>query len=429
MKRTIAILGLLLALTAPACNRRSTASDQSFSAPVQLSPIDRDAAEPTLAPAPEGGAFLAWVDHQNGKADVMVARLDRGGAAVRPPTRVNPTAGMATAWRGDPPSLAVAPDGTLYVIWTSRTATPDETHATDVLLSVSHDGGQTFSAPLRLNDDGKPADHGMHSLAVGGDGRVYAAWLDGRDPQPDIPMPEMKMAEGEKMPADQKKIHNEGNREVFFTVSADGGKTFSKNVRVASQVCPCCKTSLALAADGRVYVSWRQVLPGSFRHIAVTSSNDGGQTFAPPAIVSDDGWRLAACPVSGAAMDAGTDGHLRVMWYAAGEAGEIGVYQSESTNNGSSFTPRKLFAAGSSRGMPFFEAKSGASLSVWEGGDGAATGIQFGLAKPNDDAAVTPQKIADGATPSATRSEGQIFVAWVATKGEKRGVMLSRTAL
>jgi hypothetical protein len=117
------------------------------------------------------------------------------------------------------------------------------------------------------------------------------------------------------------------------------------------------------------------------------------------------------------------------MWYAAGETGQIGVYQAESIDKGTSFTPRRLFAAGSSRGMPFFEAKSGASLSVWEGGDGAANGIQFGLAKPNEDGAITPQKIGDGATPSAARSEGQIFVAWVAKNGEKRGVMLSRTAL
>jgi hypothetical protein len=121
-------------------------------------------------------------------------------------------------------------------------------------------------------------------MAVTG-GAVYISWLDERNVKP----------------AAHSEMHVEPNSEVFFASSNDGGRTFSKNIRVASDVCPCCKTA-TLAANGKLYLSWRQVLPGEFRHIAVASSNDGGQTFSNASIVSDDKWMLTACPMSGPAL-------------------------------------------------------------------------------------------------------------------------------
>jgi hypothetical protein len=430
MMQRLLILTLLAMISAAICGCHRTKSAQPFTAPVRLSPADQDAAEPALAPGPEGGAFIAWVAHRESTGDVMVARLNRAGEVVSQPARVNPTAGMATAWRGDPPSLAVAPDGTVYVVWTARTATADGKKATDVMFSVSNDGGQTFAAPLRVNDDSVPSDHGMHSLAVNADGRVFVAWLDGRNPQPDIDMPETPSGMNHNMPADQKMQHHEGNREIFTAYSTDTGKSFSPNLRVAGQVCPCCKTSLSVGPDGRVFVSWRQVLPGSFRHIAVASSTDGAATFGPAVIVSDDAWRLAACPVSGAALDANADGRLHVMWYAAGDAGEAGYYQTWSGDHGKTFQPRQMFAAGSGRGTPYFNVvSSGPGLGVWEGGDGAAAGIQFGWMSSSEKEPALVTRVGDGTTPAAIRSEGQIFVALVVKQGDKRGIMLSRTTL
>jgi hypothetical protein len=95
----------------------------------------------------------------------------------------------------------------------------------------------------------------------------------------------------------------ESNRELFVSSSSDGGHTFTPNRQVATDVCPCCKTALAIGPEGRVYLSWRQVLPGDLRHIAVSSSADGGKSFTESKIVSDDQWVLAGCPVSGSASE------------------------------------------------------------------------------------------------------------------------------
>src|SRR6185295_1734165 len=173
---------------------------------------------------------------------------------------------------GDQPSLAVAADGAVHVLWTAC-VDAGEKHGTDADLSSTMDRGQSFTAEVKVNDDKAPGPHGMHSLAVAADGRIYAAWLDERNVH--APKPSSK-AEGH---------HMESNRDLYLSYSTDGGRTFSANRKVASEVCPCCKTALAVSADGTLYAGWRQVLPGNYRHIAVASSTDGGTKFSTPVIV------------------------------------------------------------------------------------------------------------------------------------------------
>src|ERR1041384_4851166 len=208
--------------------------------PVQISASGVDAAEPVIAPARDGSFYVAWVNHDAKQADVMLARFNNAGELQGSPARVNRLAGAATAWRGDQPSVAVAPDGAIPVLWTARVDT-GEKHGTDVYLSSSTDRGQSFTTEVKVNDDKAPADHGMHSLAVAGDGRIYAAWLDERNVH--APKPSTK-AEGH---------HMESNRDLYLAYSIDGGRSFSANTKVASDVCPCCKTALTISPDGTVY--------------------------------------------------------------------------------------------------------------------------------------------------------------------------------
>jgi hypothetical protein len=378
-----------------------------------LSSAGADAAEPSVAACPAGTACVAWVEHRGKEADVMFARVGGDMRPQGPPVRVNPEAGRATAWRGDPPTVAAAPDGSVYVGWTARVESPSGS-ADDLYLSASHDGGQTFGTPVRVNDDQKPAVHGMHSLAVAADGRVYLAWLDERD----ITMPQpSEMAEGH---------HTESNREVFTAYSADGGRTFSPNRRVATDACPCCKTALAVGPEGRLYVGWRQVLPGDFRHIAVSSSTDGGNTYSQPVIVSDDRWQIAGCPVSGPALAVAPGGALRVLWYSEGSAGQTGLYRSESRDGGRSFTPREALSVGHATGTPvLLGGEGGALTAVWgAGGDDAS---RLMTAKVEGGGHVADNDVeAHGELPSAAAVGGRLFIAYISKSDGRRGVWLTR---
>ncbi len=384
---------------------------------VRVSAESVKAAEPSVAAANGGAVYVAWVGHGAGReADVWVTRFDAKGKQLGEPARVNPVAGAATAWRGDPPNVAVAPDGAVYVAWTARAA--ETGHATTLYLSASRDGGRSFDAPVKVNDDTKACVHGMHSLAVGSDGRVYLGWLDERNARPHHQA--AAKAEGQAgAPKASAGMHGEQNREVFFAASADGGRTFSPNRRVASEACPCCKTALTVGPDGRVYLAWRQVLPGDFRHIAVASSAEGGESFGTPAVVSDDRWELRGCPVSGPALAVGEGGALRVLWYTAGAAGQPGLYGSESNDGGRTFASRRLLKEGSLRGTPLLLGdEEGGTIAVFEGAAEAGTnGLwRMRLGEALNEAGRTTL-VGSGESVAAAVRGGRLNVAYVAQGG------------
>ena len=340
----------------------------------------------------------------------MLAAFDATGRSNGPALRINPTAGEATAWRGDPPTVGVAPDGTVYVGWTARVAS--ESHATDLYLSASRDKGQSFELPVKVNDDQKPGAHGMHSLAIAADGSIFMSWLDERN-KPVSAKPEKQ---GHKHGA-------EANRELFVASSTDGGKTFSANQLIAREVCPCCKTSLAIAPDGRIYVSWRQVLPGNLRHIAVASSSDQGQTFSAPVIVSDDRWTIAGCPVSGSSLSVSSDGTLEILWYSAGEAGPTGIYRSESRDAGKSFTPRQLIAEGLAQGTPVLLPYLKGARAIWQKDLGSNAHVKTAYLGDNLPVPADFSKEANSELPAASLVGDQILIAYIRA-GDQRSVWL-----
>lgn len=377
-------------------------------APVQISASGIDAAEPAIAPARDGSFYVAWVNHDAKQADVMLARFNNAGEIQGPAVRVNRQAGAATAWRGDQPSLAVAPDGAVHVLWTAR-VNAGEKHGTDVYLSSSNDRGQSFTTEVKVNDDKATGPHGMHSLAVAADGRLYAAWLDERNVH--VPKASTK-GEGH---------HMESNRDVYLAYSTDGGRSFSANKRVASDACPCCKTALTVSPDGTLYAGWRQVLPGSFRHIAVAGSTDGGKNFSTPVIVSNDHWMLQGCPVSGPSLSVDrASGNLKVVWYAAGEGTAAGVYFAESKDKGHSFTPRQLLSQETVRGTPTLAD----TIALWQTSETAETKM-----RSVGNAGSALSVAANAELPAGTFVNDKLFVAYIGKEKEKRSIWLIRAAL
>src|SRR5690242_352775 len=392
------------------CNRSSANTSRAAFAPKQISAADVDAAEPVTVSAPDGGCYVAWVNHNaNSQSDVMLARFDNDGTASGSPVRVNQQAGVATAWRGDPPSVAVT-DRAVYVLWTARVESQGKS-GTDLYFSVSNDQGKSFAAPVKVNDDKTPATHGMHSLAVAKDGRIYVVWLDERNIQTPKPSAE---ASGH---------HMESNRDLYVADSNDGGKTFSANRKVAENACPCCKTALVLAPDGTLYASWRQVLPGSYRHIAVASSTNNAASFSTPVIVSDDKWVLHGCPVSGPSLSVDTKGNLRVVWFAADEGEAPGVYTAESNDKGRTFSPRALLTEETVKGTPALATENDRAVAIWQG-----LGAQQSEAKVRElgSAGAAVSVAANAELPSGAFSNNKLFVAYIPKVGEKRSVWLAK---
>jgi hypothetical protein len=86
----------------------------------------------------------------------------------------------------------------------------------DVMFVRSTDGGQTFSAPVRINDDPANAQkwHWLAAMSVAPNGRIDVVWLDTRN------------------------AANNTDSQLFYSYSLNGGVTFSPNVAVSQPFNP-----------------------------------------------------------------------------------------------------------------------------------------------------------------------------------------------
>lgn len=434
------ILLLILLTASTACEspnnqpqQRKSSQNETIqpSRVINISPPEINAAEPAIAAGNDESVFVVWVEHKaNKEADLMIRRYDLAGNPKSESVRINPLAGQVKAWYGDPPTIKISQNGTIYVGWTARIEGA-KVAANTLYLSVSRNGGNSFESPVKVNDDSAPASHGMHSLAIDDSGRVYFAWLDERylnshkehakvkEISDETPHFE-KIAFFDHKP--ETKHKSEPNAELYFSVSSDDGKTFSPNKKLAGDICPCCKTSLLMASDNRIYVSWRQVINEDFRHIAIASSTDGGNTFSAPIIVSDDQWQISACPVSGAALAEDSDKTLRISWFTAGKAGKPGIYSTDSKDGGKTFSPRLLISENATGGTPsLIVSKTKNPQIIW-----TEAGKVIKATLSNEKTAIeNKQEIASGENPAVTSSGEQIFVSFMENEKEKRNIKLS----
>lgn len=98
---------------------------------------------PSLAVSPDGALLVAWADGRNGDEDVFLRRSDDGGATWAAPVRVNDNR------RGDGtsqylPRIGVARSGRVDVVFLDRRGDPQDV-MTDAYVASSDDGGRTFT--------------------------------------------------------------------------------------------------------------------------------------------------------------------------------------------------------------------------------------------------------------------------------------------
>jgi hypothetical protein len=231
---------------------------------------------PALTIDPHGTAHSIWLDHRGmtptaehgagnhsgHRSDVPqdgVAMAQKSGlfyaAASGPSTGEHElTKGVCYCCKT---ALAAAADGTLYAAWRHVY----EGNLRDMALTVSHDGGRTFSEPVRVSEDrwainGCPDDG--PAMAVDNSGVAHLVWptvIDG--PQP------------------------EGG--IFYASTRDG-KQFTSRIRIPTLGSPKPSHPQILVAGGRVVVAWDELVNG--RRVAtareVKRQADGTATFGAP---------------------------------------------------------------------------------------------------------------------------------------------------
>lgn len=245
---------------------RSDDGGRSFAAPINLSRsvggdgkgrINKEIwhnGSLDIVAGPKGAVYAAWTEYDGA---LWFSRSLDGGKTFSRPARVAEQ--TATARPARAPSLALAPDRTLYLAWTVG-----DNDAADIHLAKSTDGGQTFGAPQRVAPSKTYSD--APKLAVDSAGVVHLVF-----------------AESTGGPF--------AGYHIRYTRSTDGARTFQPP-REISRPLPDSYVSAAFPAlsvdgGGRVYALWE--LYGDIRQpprgLALSVSSDGGATFANPSVV------------------------------------------------------------------------------------------------------------------------------------------------
>ena len=291
------------------------------------------AANSGVSLAASGASVVAtWAARSGAVTDVYAAWSRDGGASFEAPLRVNDVAGDARVSGEQAPR--VAGSATTRIVWVSSQG------GTAVVRSAARPSGEpAFAAASTVHREGLTGARGWASLAVGPDGAAHVAWLDGRGDPPKDGATAKPAEPGPAAHAGHGGGRHGGSRQDLFqaTVLPDGTRS---ETRIATNVCFCCKTAVATAPDGSVYVAWRHIYPPNLRDIAIARSLDGGRTFDAPVRVSEDGWAIDGCPDDGPSIAVDGRGALHVAWPTrVSELGK-GIFYSRSTDGGRTFAPR-----------------------------------------------------------------------------------------
>jgi hypothetical protein len=206
--------------------------------------------DPVLAFAPDGTLYynalvydFSFANHT--PSGVAVATSHDGGSTWGAPVMVHFE--DANNFFNDKEWIAAGANGTVYVTWTRFNQGPHGAGyiSSNIMVSVSHDFGATWSDPVQVSDAAHPFDQGS-SPAVAPDGTLYVAY------------------EGNQ-------ASDVSKDQTVVARSTDGGKTFT-NVEVG-RVYDDFNCYPLNQAQGRPRLSFEQFRLSSFPSLAIDPSN------------------------------------------------------------------------------------------------------------------------------------------------------------
>ncbi|MCK4445009.1 MAG: exo-alpha-sialidase, partial [Thermoplasmata archaeon] len=217
---------------------------------------------------------------------ILYSRSEDCGNSFSNPRRIDKSTGSSQN-----PSIAIDENGVLYVVWEdNRNATTGK----DVWFAQSTDGGSTFEGHKRVNNDQSPVPQGWPRISAQ-NGIIGVVWYD-----------EFTL------------------RNISFSASFDEGDSFTNATTVNDDTSPMPRDcpSLWINESGYISVAWMTKRNGN-EDIYFASSTDGGQSFSTNQRVNDDAGTEFQRIVD-IAMD--SNGYVYLVWMDSRERGDFDIY-------------------------------------------------------------------------------------------------------
>lgn len=145
----------------------------------------------------------------------------------------------------------------------------------------SEDNGSTFSDPVRIND--VPGSTWGGQTVLGPNDTIHAVWMDDRDSK-------------------------DRSYDIYYSVSFDGGSSFRMSRMVHDKnVVYQARPTLAVDESGNPHVVWVENIVTS-RELFYTVSHDGGTSFEEKTLI------VNAHDIRTSSIDVGNDGLPQIVW-------------------------------------------------------------------------------------------------------------------
>ena len=358
----VLLCAFVLALLVSGCSRpvdpstsNSSKADQPLTIVQTESPAVGDAREPELNATHDGRMVLSWVERIADERYALRAAI-RNSQGWSQPDTVSEGDNWFVNW-ADFPSVIAMRDGSLAAHWLVKSGAG--TYAYDVNISISRDGGKTWSRPIVPHRDNTQTEHGFVSLVPLPDGRLGAIWLDGRNMSPP--------KKGEE--------HASAKESMTLRYAAlESNGRLADETQLDDRVCECCQTSAAITSEGVIAV-YRDRSEGEIRDIYAVRQSGG--TWTAPYMVNADNWEINGCPVNGPSVSAEAR-LVAVAWFTGvGEAPHVKVAFSDDA--GATFSKVIVVDEGEAMGrVDVLQLRDGSALVCWMSGntDGGAINIR-----------------------------------------------------
>jgi len=249
---------------------------------------------PSASFGPDGKLWLAWVFGGH----VYVQHSVDQGKVFSPPLSINRVPEKIAARAENRAKIQLDGAGNIYISWTQSL---EKLYTGNVRFSRSVDGGQSFSQPITINDDRQEISHRFDAMIVSDDGKVFISWLDKRDQQ-----------------AAKAKQQEYIGGALYYSYSADQGKSFSKNMNLSDNSCVCCRIAMALDNNNLPVIAWRDIYGNDPKnqirdHSLLTFSS--ALKPAKKIRLSHEQWKIDGCPHHGPALDVDSNGIVHSTWF------------------------------------------------------------------------------------------------------------------
>ena len=355
----------------------------------------------------------AWAATGDQGTDVYAAVSADGGRTFGAPVRVNDVEGDASA-NGEQPPRVVIKGSAVDVLWVSK-----RDGVAAIRASASTDGGATFLAARTITPAGLTGARGWESATLADDGTLHAAWLDGRNNTPT--RRSVRRCSGAGRP--HAMHHGDSPRQDIYHALWRPGEAPVESA-VASNVCFCCKTAIVSRGHDvrRVAAPVSRRRPRHRRR----ALPDDGRTFSAPVRVSEDNWKIDACPDDGPAMTLDAQSALRVVWptlVTDADTRRMAIFEATSRDRGATFSPRvRVDAANAAPAHPKIAASGTAARGaiVW---DELAQGRRRIMFRPEGATEASAISAGRAASYPAVAAVGDGFVAAWTEQSDGRSVV------